>query len=75
MPVIKFTATQIEKMLVTKAREAAAILGVEDIVDPDKGYTVHTSWKHIDKDSKLSNSSEDFNPYRSFIEVKIEERY
>ena len=75
MPVIKFTVTQIERMLVNKAREAAFNLGVEDIVDPRKGYTVHTSWRHIDKDSNSSTSSEDFNPYRSFIEVKIEERY
>ena len=75
MPTIKFTATQIERMLVTKAREAAATLGVEDMVDPDKGYSVETFWKHVDKDSKVSNSSEDFNPYRSYIEVKIDERY
>lgn len=75
MPVIKFTVTQIEKMLVTKARDAADTLGVDEIIDPDKGFTVRTRWQHKDSEGDSSTASEHFNPYRSYIEIELEERY
>lgn len=75
MPTIKFTVTQIEKMLITKAKDASHCLGVDQIVDPSKGFTVRTRWQHKDSEGDDSTASENFNPYRSYIEVEFDERY
>jgi len=75
MPVVKFTISQIEKMLVTRSRDAATCLGVQDIVDPNKGFSIRTCWHHLDDEGKANTNSENFNPYRSWIEVNFEERF
>tara|TARA_B100000959_G_C14964211_1_gene617050 strand:- start:1616 stop:1843 length:228 start_codon:yes stop_codon:yes gene_type:complete len=75
MPTIKFTVAQIEKMLITRARDAASCLGVQDIIDPNKGYSVRSTWNHFDSDDNNSKESENFNSYRSWIEITFDERY
>lgn len=75
MPTIKFSVTQIEKMLIAKAKDAADNLGVDEIIDPSKGFTVRTRWQHKDSEGDSSTSSEHFNPYRSYIEIEFDERY
>lgn len=75
MPVLQFSVSQIEKMLISKAKYAADALGVDEIVDPSKGFTVRTRWQHKDSEGDPSVASEHFNPYRSYIEIEFDERY
>lgn len=75
MPTVTYTISQIEKMLINRTKDAGATLGVNDIVDPNKGYTIRTCWNHKDDDGKDSTSSEDFNPYRSYFKLEFDERF